>query len=99
MLCASLVLPTTAACSQEVDDLFYKYGKITSIDIKPGTGAGVPAYCFVEFSSSDDAYDAVKALDGRDAFGGGRRLRVGGVVVGVGLGGRGRGSGSGRKQG
>jgi len=58
----------------EVEDLFYKYGRISSIDIKPGTNGGMPAYCFVEFSHSDDAYDAVRALDGRDALG--KRLRV-----------------------
>lgn len=60
---------------QEVDDLFYKYGKVQSIDIKPGLAAGQPAYCFVEFGDPDDAYDAVKAMDGKEVFS--KRLRVG----------------------
>jgi RNA recognition motif-containing protein len=32
------------------------------------------AFCFVEFGHADEAYDAVKALDGREKLG--KRLRV-----------------------
>lgn len=59
---------------QEVDDLFYKYGKISNIDIKPGLASGQSAYCFVEFGHPDDAYDAMKAMDGKEVFN--KRLRV-----------------------
>lgn len=66
-----------AACclsAQEVDDIFYKYGSIKRISIKPGEAGGMPAFCFVEFGHSDEAYDAVKGMDGREKFG--KRLRV-----------------------
>lgn len=60
---------------KEVDDIFYKYGQIKRISIKPGeAGGGQPAFCFVEFAHPDDAYEAVKALDGREKLG--KRLRV-----------------------
>lgn len=54
--------------------MFYKYGKISRVSIKPGEAGGMPAFCFVEFSHPDEAYDAVKALDGREKLG--KRLRV-----------------------
>ena len=63
-----------SACVQEVEDIFYKYGKITRISIKPGEAGGLPAFCFVEYGHADEAYDAVKALDGREKLG--KRLRV-----------------------
>lgn len=59
---------------QEVEEVFYKYGKITRISIKPGEAGGMNAFCFVEFGHADEAYDAVKALDGREKLG--KRLRV-----------------------
>lgn len=68
---------------QEVQDIFYKYGDIRRISIKPGEAGGLPAFCFVEFDSADDAYDAVKGLDGREKLG--KRLRVS-VCRGLGCG-------------
>jgi arginine/serine-rich splicing factor 1/9 len=59
---------------KEVEDIFYKYGNIKRVSIKPGEAGGMPAFCFVEFDHPDDAYDAVKALDGREKLG--KRLRV-----------------------
>ncbi len=47
---------------REIDDLFYKYGKITSIDIK--TPRHPPAYAFVQFSDPRDADDACYYKDG-----------------------------------
>ncbi len=40
-----------------MDDLFYKYGRIRSIEIKQG-------FAFVQFDDERDAKDAVRALDG-----------------------------------
>ena len=47
---------------RELDDLFYKYGKIVSIDIK--SPRDPPAFAFVEFDDSRDADDAVYGKDG-----------------------------------
>ncbi|KAG0490145.1 hypothetical protein HPP92_007008 [Vanilla planifolia] len=46
----------------EIEDLFYKYGRILEIELK--TPARPPGYCFVEFESSRDAEDAVRGRDG-----------------------------------
>jgi len=59
---------------REVEDLFYRHGRIRSIDIKPGFRSGMPAYCFVEFDDARDASSAVRKMDGHEAFG--KRLRV-----------------------
>jgi len=57
--------------SKDVEDLFYKYGKIVFIDLKNRRG---PPFAFVEFEDSRDAEDAVFARDGYDYDG--YRLRV-----------------------
>lgn len=57
---------------REVDDLFYKYGKIRDIDIK--TPARPPAFAFVTFDNVRDAEDAIHGRDGYNFDG--LRLRV-----------------------
>jgi len=57
--------------SKDIEDLFYKYGKIVFIDLKNRRG---PPFAFVEFEDSRDAEDAVYARDGYDYDG--YRLRV-----------------------
>lgn len=46
----------------EVEDLFYKYGRIVEIELK--NPPRPPGYCFVEFESSRDAEDAIRGRDG-----------------------------------
>lgn len=55
----------------ELDDLFYKYGRIRDIDIKHPLKP--PAYAFVSFEDSRDAEDAVRGKDGTSFAG--QRLR------------------------
>lgn len=57
---------------REVEDLFYKYGKIRAIDLK--FTARPPSFGFVEFDDPRDAEDAVRGRDGYDFYG--NRLRV-----------------------
>ncbi|KDD73460.1 hypothetical protein H632_c2152p1, partial [Helicosporidium sp. ATCC 50920] len=57
---------------REVEDLFIKYGRIHSVELK--TPVRPPAFAFVEFDSSRDASDAVHGRDGYDFYG--SRLRV-----------------------
>ncbi|KAI2801136.1 hypothetical protein RDWZM_009582 [Blomia tropicalis] len=57
--------------TRDVEDLFYKYGDITYIDLKTRRG---PPFAFVEFSDPRDAKDAVFSRDGFDYDG--YRLRV-----------------------
>ncbi|XP_077533702.1 splicing factor 2 [Haemaphysalis longicornis] len=57
--------------SKDIEDLFYKFGKITFIDLKNRRG---PPFAFVEFDDPRDAEDAVHARDGYDYDG--YRLRV-----------------------
>jgi len=57
--------------SKDVEDLFYKYGKIVFVDLKNKRG---PPFAFVEFDDHRDAEDAVYARDGYDYDG--YRLRV-----------------------
>ncbi|KAH7960204.1 hypothetical protein HPB49_017646 [Dermacentor silvarum] len=57
--------------SKDIEDLFYKFGKITFIDLKNRRG---PPFAFVEFDDPRDAEDAVQARDGYDYDG--YRLRV-----------------------
>lgn len=57
---------------RDIDDIFYKYGRIRNIDLKYPPRP--PPFCFVEFSDSRDAYDAVRGRDGYDFYG--CRLRV-----------------------
>lgn len=57
--------------NKDVEDLFYKFGKISFVDLKNRRG---PPFAFVEFEDARDAEDAVKARDGYDYDG--YRLRV-----------------------
>lgn len=56
----------------EIEDLFYKYGRILDIELK--VPPRPPSYCFVEFESSRDADDAIRGRDGYNFDG--CRLRV-----------------------
>lgn len=57
--------------TKDIEDLFYKYGKIKYIDLKNRRG---PPFAFVEF---DDPLDADDAIDGRDGYNfDGYKLRV-----------------------
>ncbi|XP_045467122.1 serine/arginine-rich splicing factor 1A-like [Harmonia axyridis] len=57
--------------SKDIQDLFYKFGKVTFVDLKNRRG---PPFAFVEFEDPRDADDAVRARDGYDYDG--YRLRV-----------------------
>ena len=46
---------------QEIEDIFYKYGKIVAVDIHSRAD---PAFAFVDFEDKLDAEDAVKEKDG-----------------------------------
>ncbi|KAK6190146.1 hypothetical protein SNE40_002076 [Patella caerulea] len=90
--------------NKDIEDLFYKFGRITFIDLKNRRG---PPFAFVEFEDPRDAEDAVHHRDGynydgytlrvefpRGASGGGggfQRSERGGFGGGGGGGGRGRG--------
>jgi len=57
--------------TKDIEDLFYKYGKIKYIDLKNRRG---PPFAFIEF---DDQLDAEDAIHGRDGYNfDGYRLRV-----------------------
>ena len=57
--------------TKDIEDLFYKYGKIRYIDLKNRKG---PPFAFVEY---EDPLDAEDAIDGRDGYNfDGHRLRV-----------------------
>ncbi|CAH1446618.1 unnamed protein product [Lactuca virosa] len=56
----------------EVEDLFYKYGRILDIELK--IPPRPPCYCFVEFANARDAEDAIRGRDGYNFDG--CRLRV-----------------------
>ncbi|CEM04418.1 unnamed protein product [Vitrella brassicaformis CCMP3155] len=58
----------------ELDDVFYKFGRIVDIEIKTGRTSNGTAYAFVEFSDPRDAGDAVEMRDGMRF--GGNRLKV-----------------------
>ena len=49
--------------TRDVEDLFYKYGRIKDVDLK--TPARPPAFAFVSFDRYEDAEDAIR---GRGAF-------------------------------
>ncbi|KAG8234763.1 hypothetical protein J437_LFUL006595 [Ladona fulva] len=57
--------------TKDIQDLFYKFGKVTFVDLKNRRG---PPFAFVEFEDPRDAEDAVHARDGYDYDG--YRLRV-----------------------
>ncbi|XP_052185776.1 serine/arginine-rich splicing factor SR34A-like isoform X1 [Diospyros lotus] len=56
----------------EVEDLFYKYGRILDIELK--IPPRPPCYSFVEFENARDAEDAIRGRDGYNFDG--CRLRV-----------------------
>ncbi|XP_039064374.1 serine/arginine-rich splicing factor SR34A-like [Hibiscus syriacus] len=56
----------------EVEDLFYKYGRILDIELK--IPHRPPCFCFVEFEDPRDAEDAIRGRDGYNFDG--CRLRV-----------------------
>jgi arginine/serine-rich splicing factor 1/9 len=58
--------------SKDVEDLFWKYGKIRDVDLK--SPARPPAFAFVTFEHQQDAVDAVRGRDG--VLFEGQRLRV-----------------------
>ena len=47
----------------EIDDLFYKYGRIRDIEIKRPQRP--PAFCFISFDDYRDAEDAIRGRYGR----------------------------------
>ncbi|XP_068660332.1 serine/arginine-rich splicing factor SR34B-like isoform X2 [Aristolochia californica] len=57
---------------REVEDLFYKYGRIVDIDLK--IPPRPPGYAFIEFEEARDAEDAIRGRDGYNFDG--HRLRV-----------------------
>ncbi|CAG0885321.1 unnamed protein product [Darwinula stevensoni] len=57
--------------SKDIEDLFYRYGKINFVDLKNKRG---PPFAFVEFDDPRDAEDAVSGRDGYDYDG--YKLRV-----------------------
>lgn len=57
---------------REIEDLFYKYGRIRDIDLK--TPSRPPAFAFISFDDERDAEDAIRGRDNYDFDG--HRLRV-----------------------
>jgi len=57
--------------NNELEDIFYKYGRIRYVDIKKSRG---PPFAFVEFDDPLDAEDAVRGRDGYNFDG--YRLKV-----------------------
>eukprot|EP00803_Ostreobium_quekettii_P011316 evm.model.scf_21EXC.21 EVM.evm.TU.scf_21EXC.21 scf_21EXC:199623-202678(-) len=57
---------------RELEDLFYKYGRIRNVDLK--LPPRPPGFAFVEFDDPRDAMDAVRGRDGYEFLG--NRLRV-----------------------
>jgi len=57
--------------SREVEDIFDKYGKIVSVEIKLPKGAthNAPAFAFLEYEDERDAEDAIRARDGYEIDG------------------------------
>ena len=56
----------------ELEEVFYKYGKIVKIDLK--LPSRPPGFAFIEFEEPEDAEAAVRGRDGYDFFG--HQLRV-----------------------
>lgn len=83
----------------DIEDIFYKFGKITNVNLKCPTGQ--PPFAFVEFDDNRDADDAIQDRDGYNYDGyklrveRPRGIRAGGGGVGYGRGGYGRGGGGG----
>ena len=57
---------------RELEDLFYKYGRVVDVSIKGGSRTS-SAFAFVQFEDARDAADAVRGRDGCEF--GGNRLR------------------------
>ncbi|KAG0162869.1 hypothetical protein DFQ30_001140, partial [Apophysomyces sp. BC1015] len=58
--------------NDELEDLFYKYGRILRCQVKRGMNYGEYAFGFVEFEDKYDAYDAIRDNDG---------LRIDGIRI------------------
>lgn len=56
----------TGTRSRDLEDIFYKYGKMTRCDVKQGLKM---AYGFIEYEDNRDAEDAIKGEHGRDFMG------------------------------
>jgi len=56
---------------REIEDVFHKYGRITSCDLRNKKG---PPFAFIDFDDSRDAADAIKGRDGYELDG--YRIRV-----------------------
>lgn len=91
--------------TRDIEDLFYKFGKITFIDLKNQRG---PPFAFVEFEDPRDADDAIAQRDGYYYDGYSLRVELpknsmgrdgGGYGRGGGMGFRGRGGGFGNRGG
>jgi arginine/serine-rich splicing factor 1/9 len=50
--------------TRDLDDVFYKYGKIVDVDLKNTRGGDAIPFAFVEFEDPRDAEDAVRERDG-----------------------------------
>ncbi|KAI8877254.1 hypothetical protein K501DRAFT_198617 [Backusella circina FSU 941] len=51
---------------RDLEDIFYKYGKISRCDLKRGASF---SFGFVEFEDQEDAYDAMRDTDGMNVDG------------------------------
>ncbi|KAF8820258.1 splicing factor SF2 [Cardiosporidium cionae] len=49
---------------KEIEDIFFKFGRVRDIDVKRGRTTNGTAYAFVEFENIRDAEDAVERRDG-----------------------------------
>ncbi|GAN08952.1 arginine/serine-rich splicing factor [Mucor ambiguus] len=59
-------LPTHNFDDRDLEDIFYKYGRIINCQLKRGTRF---AFGFIEFEDPEDAYDAIRDTDGLDIDG------------------------------
>jgi splicing factor, arginine/serine-rich 1 len=67
---------------QEVEDIFSKYGKFRSCDLKGGRD-GTARFAFIDFEDPRDADDATRGENGQDFAGGRLRVRHGQCVAAV----------------
>ncbi|KAI9485610.1 MAG: hypothetical protein EXX96DRAFT_545774 [Benjaminiella poitrasii] len=59
-------LPSHNFDDRDLEDIFYKYGRIINCQVKRGTRY---SFGFVEFEDPEDAYDAIRDTDGLDIDG------------------------------
>ncbi|KAI8336022.1 hypothetical protein BD560DRAFT_413893 [Blakeslea trispora] len=59
-------LPTRDFDDRDLEDIFFKYGKIISCQVKQGARF---AFGFIEFENPEDAYDAIRDVDGLEIDG------------------------------